>query len=206
MVAYNLSHLSQKEDQDLLGPIQDDEALFLYSLIRVTQIRRVLEIGGFQGYSAANFCAAVGEHGIVFSVDLNQVPLVAANHVTIQKDAGLVSATDVGGKPLDLVFFDCHDYSAQLNLFHRLRREFIITDDTLLSFHDTNLHPKQIVGWAYPVEDGWVHQNVERRMVNELKQLGYDALVLGTSMAAHGPHLPFRHGLTIMKKFRPLAI
>ena len=118
----------------------------------------------------------------------------------------MLNAADVGGKPLDLIFFDCHDYSAQWDMFHRLRKESVITDDTVLSFHDTNLHPRQIVQWAYPVEDGWVHQRIERGMVNELKQLGYDALVLGTPMAVHGPHLPFRHGLTIMKKFKPLAI
>jgi predicted O-methyltransferase YrrM len=74
MVAYDLSHLTQQESQEVLGPVQDDEALFLYALIRVTKIRRVLEIGGLGGYSARNFCVAVGNHGIVYTVDLNPVP------------------------------------------------------------------------------------------------------------------------------------
>ena len=46
--------------------------------------------------------------------------------------------------------------------------------DTL---HDTGLHPRRSAPWSYPVADadgqhGWVHQDVERRMVNALRRLG----------------------------------
>ena len=44
---YNFDHLIQSDKQDVLGPIQDDEALFLYSIIRGCRLSRVLEIGGF---------------------------------------------------------------------------------------------------------------------------------------------------------------
>jgi hypothetical protein len=30
--------------------------------------------------------------------------------------------------------------------------------------------------------------------------------MLGTDMKVHGPGLPFRHGLTIVSKFTPLAV
>ena len=33
MVNYDLAHLTQPENQNVSGPIQDDEALFLYSII-----------------------------------------------------------------------------------------------------------------------------------------------------------------------------
>ena len=33
MVNYDLTHLTQPENQNVSGPIQDDEALFLYSII-----------------------------------------------------------------------------------------------------------------------------------------------------------------------------
>jgi hypothetical protein len=139
-------------------------------------------------------------------VDLRKVPSVAPSHVIIQKDAKLLNAEDLDKTPLDLIFFDCHDYAAQFGLFNRLRQQGVLTDDTVLAFHDTNLHPTQTVPWAYSVEGGWVHQKVERRMVNELRQGGFDAFVLGTAMETHGPHLPFRHGLTIMRKFKPLKV
>jgi hypothetical protein len=206
MVAYDLSHLTQQESQEVLGPVQDDEALFLYALIRVTKIRRVLEIGGLGGYSARNFCAAVGHRGIVYTVDLNPVPTIAANHRTIQKDARLLTRVDLDHAPLGLVFFDCHDYEAQFGLFHQLLSECIITDDTFFALHDTNTHPTKNVPWAYPVPDGWVHQPVERRMANDFKRMGYDVLVLGTAPNLHDPELPYRHGLTVVSKFKVLQI
>ena len=58
MVNYDLTHLTQNENQRVLGPIQDDEALFLYSIIRGCRLERILEIGGLNGYSARNFLKA----------------------------------------------------------------------------------------------------------------------------------------------------
>jgi hypothetical protein len=77
---------------------------------------------------------------------------------------------------------------------------------TIIAMHDTNLHPTQTVHWAYPVGEGWVQQNCERRMANDFKRMDYDVLVLGTDMKVHGPDLPFRHGLTIVSKFKQLAV
>jgi predicted O-methyltransferase YrrM len=206
VVKYDLEHLTQKDSQEALGPIQDDEALFLFATIRVMQLKRVLEIGGLNGYSARNFLGAVGDNGTVFTVDTEPITPLAKNHVTIQKDAGLVTAADVSNAPLDLLFFDCHDYKAQFECYHNAKREGILTDDTVLAFHDTNFHPTQTVPWAYPVEEGWVHQDVERRMVNDFKRMGYDVFVLGTSMKSHGPHLPYRHGITLAKKLKPFIL
>jgi hypothetical protein len=174
----------------------------LFALIRVMRLRRILEIGGLGGYSAANFAP----RGIVYFVDLIQVPTVADNHRTIQKDARLLTPDDVGNAPLDLLFLDCHDYVIQFDVFHRLRNEGVVTDKTIIAMHDTNLHPTQTVHWAYPVGEGWVHQNCERRMANDFKRMDYDVLVLGTDMKVHGPDLPFRHGLTIVSKFKQLAV
>jgi hypothetical protein len=133
------------------------------------------------------------------------VPKVAPNHVPILMDACEITPEAVGAQPLDLVFFDCHMFDAQMQLFSRLSNGGMITDRTVLAFHDTNLHPRKKVQWAYQVEGGWVHQSAERRMVNELRTRGYDAISLDTTPESHGPDLPYRHGLAIMKKFRSLA-
>jgi hypothetical protein len=205
MVDYNLRHLTQPAHQRVAGPIQDDEALFLFGLIRVLRIRRVLEMGGLGGYSATNFLAAVGDRGAVYTVDIAPVPRCGDNHHPIQRDAALIVAADVGSEPLDLVFFDCHVYGAQITAFHTLTRQGIITERTLLALHDTGLHPTQIVDWAYPIADGWVHQPVERRMVNDFKRMGYDALILDVAPENLGD-IPYRQGLTIMQKFKVLAV
>ncbi len=49
--------------------MQDDEALFLYSLVRSLRLSRVLEIGGLSGYSARNFLRAMEPtQGVVYTV------------------------------------------------------------------------------------------------------------------------------------------
>lgn len=206
MVAYNLDHLTQPDNQDVGGPIQDDEALFLFALVRAMRLRRILEVGGLDAYSARNFLAAMGPDGVLYTVDLEPVPSLAPNHRTITKDVGALTASDLDGCRFDMIFFDAHAYVPQLDLLMRLRNAGMVSDETVLALHDTNLHPTKTCTWAYPVEEGWVHQDVERRMVNDLRRMGYEGFALHTNLAAHGEALPFRHGVTIMRKFRHLAV
>ena len=107
MVNYNLSHLSQPENQDVWGPIQDDEALFLYSIIRGCRLERILEIGGLSGYSANNFLQALSfnKNGVLYTCDINPVPVLAKNHIVIIKNALDLTIDELGNKPLDMVFF-----------------------------------------------------------------------------------------------------
>jgi protein-L-isoaspartate O-methyltransferase len=207
MVVYTLSHLTQPETQAVLGPIQDDEALLLYSIVRGMRLKRILEIGGLSGYSATNFLAALPADGVVYTVDINPVTSRdRVRHRTLCKDAHVLDAADVDTRPLDMVFFDCHVYDAQMALFHRLRDQGIITDRTVLALHDTNTHPYQVVPWAYETADGWVHQPVERRMLNEFVEMGYHALCLHTQNAVHSAQFPYRHGVSVLQKFTTLAV
>lgn len=206
MAAYDLSHLTQSEQQIEMGPIQDDEALFLYALVRGKRMRRILEAGGLDGYSARNFLQALRGDGVVYTVDLSPVSSQADNHIVIQKDIAELKADDLGGEPLDLVFFDCHVFDGQMALFENLRRAGVIHDGTVLALHDTNLHPEKFLWWSEPLDEGWVHQKIERRMVNALHEQGYDAFMLHTDMRRHDEAFPMRHGLTLMQKFKPLSV
>jgi hypothetical protein len=50
-------------------------------------------------------------------VDIKPVPPVdSKRHKCILKDAGLLTAADVDGQPLDLVFFDAHVFDAQWSM------------------------------------------------------------------------------------------
>ena len=210
---YNLDHLIQPEEQNIPGPIQDDEALLLFALIRVTRIKRILELGSFPGYSAKNFLTAIGEKGTVYSVDWGIdgiTPKIAHNHIVIVKNASDLTLEDLDNEPVDLMFFDCHAYEAELCAFQNLRRAGIITDKTIFAFHDTNLLPsEEALGYpniSYEVEGGWVFCPPERQLVNDFKEMGYDILNLGTSREVHGKHLPYRCGLSIASKFTPLEL
>lgn len=216
MVEYDLSHLTQSSNQVVYGPIQDDEALFLFSLIRGSCLKRILEIGGMSGYSAKNFLAATStfEQSNVYTVDINVVPVLSSKHKCIQKNALNLTVDDLDGKPLDLIFFDCHD-NIQFDVFNHLKKQQIITDDTVIALHDTNLHYKQHLGKPkyIPTNDyhtipkeqgGFVHQEVERTMVNYFHEIGYDCFSIKTRKEDHSENLPFRHGLTICQKFKKL--
>ena len=202
MVHYDLTHLIQDPTQAVLGPIQDDEALVLFALIRCMRLQRVFEIGGGAGYSANNFIKA---GATLYTVDIVPVPCQGPNHKCIQKNALDITPEDLDGQTMDLIFFDCHDM-VQLTIFEKLLEKGIITDKTVLALHDTNLHYSQVCHWAKPVDNGWAHQPVEREMVNIFKEkYGYDIFCFHTEPHHHDASLPFRHGLTICKKFQRLT-
>lgn len=212
MTTYNLAHLTQDENQNNPGPIQDDEALLFFALIRVTRIKRVLEFGGVHGYSAKNFCEAIFD-GTVYTVDWGVegvTPKQGANHKVIVKNVADITPEDVDNKPVDLVFFDCHAYEAELCAFQTLKEAGIITDKTIFAFHDTNLLAEATsLGYpniSYEVEGGWVFCPPERQLVNDFKEMGYDILSLGTEREVHSPEFPYRCGLSIARKFKPLEL
>jgi predicted O-methyltransferase YrrM len=194
---YDLSHLTQEPSQAVLGPVQDDEALLLYALCRVVCARRVLEFGGLPGASARNFLAAVGPEGVVYTVERSPMEPLAANHRIIPRQAGDVWGQDFEGQPLDLVFFDCHDYAQQLLAFENLTVCGVITPDTTLALHDTGLHPRQVLPEARLVPGGWIHQEAERKLVRYLLELGYDCVTFSANKPL--PPLEYRHGLTLCR-------
>lgn len=166
----------------------------------------ILEIGGLHGYSAKNFLKATENipNSILYTIDYNEVVTLEDRHKCIVKDARSVSKKDID-RTLDLVFFDCHDYNAQMSLYRNLSNEGIINDNTIIALHDTNLHYQKFVSWAMPHNDGYIHQKVERVMVDDFKDLNYDIICIHTDKSKHDNTLPFRHGLTICKKFKSLT-
>lgn len=203
MVNYLLDHLTQPSDQDVWGPIQDDEALFIYSIIRASRLNRILEIGGDSGYSARNFLRAVGDTGIVYTCDIKAVPKLDSNHTVVIKNALELTAADVDGQPIELLFFDCHDM-VQMEMYNRFVSQGIVTDKTILALHDTNLHYAPYNKWGsfVPSENGYAHQTVEREMVNIFKSMGYDCFSILTDASKHSSSFPIRHGLTVCQKFK----
>ena len=197
---YNLSHLTQPSSQDLLGPIQDDEALVLFSIIRTSRLKRIVEIGGLAGYSATNFLEAV-EDGTVYTIDINKVNTIKSNHITITKSAADVTKEEIGER-VDMVFFDCHHYEASLSFYNNMIEGGIIDDDTILVLHDTNLHYNKITPDSFHNGEGFVHQLAERELTNHFFDLNYQILSLGTKPHSHNETFPYRHGLAICKKFK----
>eukprot|EP00798_Chlamydomonas_sp_ICE-L_P015082 gene15082-biopygen24143 len=174
------------------------------------RMKRILEIGGLSGYSATNFIKAFAkpEESVMYTVDIQPVHKIAPNHVVLRKDARHIESYDVGDSPLDLVFFDCHDYDVQMAVYDRLVAKGLITDATVLALHDTNTHPAKFFSFGYALNGNpgeWVHQDVERIMVNKFVESdGYHAFSLHTPLSSHDAEMPYRHGLTLLQKFKRL--
>ena len=206
MANYNLNHLTQSEKQDVIGPIQDDEALLLYAIIRVMRLKNIVELGGLGGYSALNFSKAVGDAGKVISVDINKTPKVAENHHVVVGNCSSTTPAMLKIKHIDLLFFDTHDFDASMIFFRNMSGHGLIDSKTILALHDTGTHPKKFVPWAYSTKQGYVHQPVERKIVNKLVRMGYHALCCHTDPSVHNDNFPYRHGITILSKFKQLAV
>ncbi len=192
-MGFDLRHLMQERNQAVVGPVQDDEALFLYGLVRCIRARRVLEVGSLFGYSTMNFSKAVGREGTVYTVDLDNVWRVGDNHHVLRKDAADVSGNDLSNQPVDLVFFDAHSVDCQMALFRNMVSAGIIIDTTYLAFHDTGLHPFQVTKSATKTPNGWIHQHAEREMVRQLLLEGYSAISFGVNNNNYDSDVPFRH-------------
>lgn len=207
MTQYNLTHLIH-HNQNISGPIQDDEALFLYALVKATRIRYIVEIGGLNGYSASNFLAAIEHDGKVITIEPNELKPINSNHIIINKKAHEILIEDLNLSKIDLIFFDAHDLNSQILFYNYALEEKLIDNTTIIVLHDTHTHPIQTInnqryltnniGYG---NNGYVHQSVERLMVNCFIDLGYHALHLHID----NNRLPlndisFRHGLTILTK------
>ena len=80
----DVSHLGlQRVEQDVIGPMQDDESLLLFALVRTSHVRRVLEIGGLHGESAMNFLRALKhkQRAVVYTIDRNRVDKIEMRHL-----------------------------------------------------------------------------------------------------------------------------
>lgn len=186
---YDLSHLTQ-DTRRVYGPIQDDEALLLYALVRCLGAKTVLEAGGQTGYSARNFLAA---GATVYTVDMQPVPVQGERHHVIQADIGGVSMDTI--PRLDLVFFDAHAEGPQFDFLVAATAAGIVGDSTTLVVHDTGLHREKFVPWAEPHGERWAHQPAERRFVERLTAAGWQPY----HVHADDDTEP-RHGLTLLQQ------
>jgi hypothetical protein len=192
---YDLSHLTQ-DTRRVYGPIQDDEALLLYALVRCLGVRVVIEAGGQTGYSARNFLAAGAD---VVSIDINPMQVLdEERHTFVHSSIGAVGMHQL--PRCDLVFYDSHAEEEQYGFHKRAVAAGVINSRTTVVVHDTGLHSQQFVPWAVQCNLGWAHQPAERRFTERLVADGWQRVHVHDDAASEP-----RHGLTILQRPRSLA-
>jgi len=157
---YELFHL-ERDNKPRLGPVQDDEALLLYSLVRALRPRTIVEFGTSNGFSALNWMHAIAEDpdARVFSYDILPYPAARAledsdpRFFFHQKSQADFEPADVDGRPIDVAFFDAgHLIEYSLKAFERLRPA--LAPNALVAVHDTGLHVRDFGSGAPPEEEG----------------------------------------------------
>ena len=192
--------------QRVIGPLQDDEALLLFALVRTSNVRRVLEVGGLGSrFSARNFLAALRhkENAMLYTIDDNPVASLGPRHVTLTADASSFTADMIGREPLQLLMLDCHNYAASRQLLERiLETDMLDVDGGFVALHDTGLHPRSASSTGTAWRGGLIHQPVERLLAS---WLGGRASWQRISFHDN-TRRPFRHGLTIMQRRVDLGV
>lgn len=215
---YLLGYLAMFDEEDAIGPLQRDEALLMYAIVKVLRPKVILEFGFYLGHSSYNFLRAAGSDTHVFSFDVTEVSRLTAtryfshyqNFRYLHKSQVDFDVTDVEGMRVDMLFIDAsHSLSHNIETFDRVLP--VLDKDAVVVIHDTGTWAKRhcrpvhktfaasrTTQWLNGEE--FVHQPEERDFVNyigetypEFQQIHLHSLNT------------LRHGLTIMQKSKMLV-
>lgn len=200
---YPLSHLKNL-DEFVIGPIQRDEALLLFALVRVVDPKTLVEFGFYQGHSAINFLKAMSPDARLYSFDISSDSMKAARRINdtrfnfLFKSQSEFEPSDVDNRTVDLVFFDAaHDFQLNLTTLERLMDS--LSERALIVVHDTGIWHGDLKRLKTPegyfLNSGYIHQPDERMFVNHIK-----ANMNGFEMIHLHCTSKFRHGLTVIQR------
>lgn len=200
------------------GPIQQDEALFLYSVVKMTRPRVILEFGIQDGLSTLNFAVAKDRECQLFSFD-NDPEAVRKGREKVKeipncfletKDCRDFLPGDVFDQLVDICFLDCaHD----LEINKQCVRRFMpcMNETGLVAIHDTGAWSKASYD-AAPEEykqsaqgrwlaerfvgrEFWPAVLAERRTANWFLQEYPEYAQVHFHSSTY-----FRHGITLLQK------
>lgn len=166
----DISHLASY-DEVMNGPLQRDEALLLFALVRVLRPETLVEIGFLDGHSARNFLQAMDADARPYSFDISehaarwaQALADDARFTYRERSQDALVPEDINGRRADFVFLDAsHDLALNRETFRRLQG--MLADRAILAVHDTGSVPRALFEaidhWALYTEEGWVDNQHE---------------------------------------------
>ena len=196
------------------GPLQKDEAVFLFGLISCIKPKCILELGFHKGHSALALLNALDSDSAFTTIDIdpNCLKIFAEKFSNRFKNARMIindmSVVNFNSffrsNEIDFVFFDAvHDL--ELNIKTYLNLKPYLTSDCIIVIHDTGLwFEKYMEEVHYSVlknikskkvlEDAFAHQLDERLFVNYLvSKEQYNTFHIHSKNT-------IRHGITCLHK------
>lgn len=213
-----MSHLLSYREDDAIGPLQRDEAIALFGIVRSLRPMTLVEFGFFHGHSAFNFLQAMPPDARLFSFDIAQDSIVRAKtefsfdhrFTFIGKSQTEFESADIGNREIDFVFFDAaHELDLNQESFRRV--ECCLAAGATVAIHDTGLwhrahfapihetFVREMPG-AWVNEELYAHQPGEREFVDWILSAYSDF----TALHFHSEGT-LRHGFTLLQRKRPLG-
>ena len=209
----HLAHFLSYDDAGAIGPLQQDEAIALFGIVRSIRPRTVIEFGFFHGHSAFNFLMAMPEDGLLVSYDVDEDSELRARREFaglkgfrfIHKSQVDFDLADVDQRPLDFVFFDAaHQLDLNQRTFEKIQSQ--LAPRAIIAIHDTgiwNTEFYQDVHRAFNQEmpiimtaEGYcIHQPGERKFVEWIRREYPDFQAIHLHSVR-----TLRHGLTLLQR------
>jgi predicted O-methyltransferase YrrM len=209
----NINHLTAFDEEEAIGPVQREEAMFLFSLIRMLRPRILVEFGFARGHSALNFLMAMDYEADLYSYDVDVASASLAEKYAseysgfhfLHKSQETFSPVDVGGRLIDFVFIDAaHELDLNQKTFTLLLPS--LAPNAILAVHDTgtwNRHHflSEHFNFANERPNQWLnldefqHQRAERQFVNWVADAFSDFQVIHL----HSLNC-VRHGITLLQR------
>lgn len=212
-----IAHLLSYRDRDAIGPLQRDEAIGLFGIVRTVRPKTVVEFGFFHGHSAFNFLQALDREAKLYSYDIaddsarraekefaSENRLIFMHKSQIEFDSG-----DIDDQPIDFLFFDAaHDLALNVETFKRVLPQ--LAHGAIIAVHDTGLWERahfsainrqfvQHSAGRWVSEESYAHQPEEREFVNWITSTypTFGAIHLHSART-------LRHGFSLLQRQFPL--
>ena len=203
---YDISHLVQLNEK-VWGQIQDDEALFLFSIVKVIRPKVLLECGMLTGYSTVNFLKALDSDAKLFTYDKKMYnrslpAFLDKRFKFIFKSQAEFSPADIGFRKIDFIFINNgHTFDVNVEFWKKVIES--TQPNGMIVIHGSGLHNKE----ELPIEKtlpcvcelenlcGIEHVPAQRKFVDWL----IDNYPEWEVVHFHSFSI-YRHGLTFLQK------
>lgn len=210
---YDIKYLEDYKEQSH-GPIQSDEALQLFSLVKVIRPKIIVEFGFLEGHSSRNFIKAMSNDCKLYSYDIKDIAKEASKSINdkrfkfIFKNQQDFEKQDIDNNLIDLLFMDAgHKFDISVKTFEKVKGS--LNNNSIVVIHDTgswntdfldssyckNGGLKETKSRYYIDEKEFVHRAEERKFVNYLK----DKFPEFNQIHLHSLNT-LRHGMTLLQK------
>lgn len=199
-----------------LGPLQKDEAILLYGMIRVLRPKVCLEFGFNLGHSAFSILKAIDDNAYLFSFDISDSSEAIAkkffykkfkNFKFVKKSQTDFEFSDIQNQKIDFVFFDAsHDLNMNIKTFSLIKP--FLSDNAYIVIHDTGLWDKKFMEERHhQVLSVITHKELNGLISHQIEEREFSNWILnnveGISVLHYHSLNTLRHGLSVFSNVNP---